>query len=194
VAYGLHPWFDEQPLDHDRLVALLRTPEAIALGEVGLDFSISGCDRDGQLSLLADQLEIAQRLELPIILHCRKAFNDLFRLLVRFDPPLRGVLHGFSRGPELAQRLIRAGLYLSFGGLVTRPGATRAREAVATVPADRLLFETDAPEVGIAEVPPAQVEPRHVRQIVEIVARLRGASFDDLVTQTTKNAITLFSL
>lgn len=192
VAYGLHPWVADEPLDLERLEALL--PGAVALGEVGLDFAVDHPDRRCQIEALQRQLELARRLDLPVILHCRRAFDALFALL-RQHGPLRGVLHAFSRGAELAGRAVRElDLHVAIGGAVTRPGALRARQSAAAVPSRRLLLETDAPSIGMEGLAAEETEPRHVARVAGAVAALRAEPLEAVAEETTRNARSLFGL
>jgi TatD DNase family protein len=190
----LHPWVTAEPLDVDRLAALLRDTRAVAVGEIGLDFVIDGADRVRQLAVLRTQLALAVELELPVILHCRGAFEELHAALRPFAPRLRGLLHAFSKGPELARRFTAAGLHIAFGGALTRPRAERARRSAQLVPRDRLLLETDAPSIGLEGIEPSRVEPCHVATIAESLARLRGEPLADIARATTDNARALFDL
>ena len=193
-ALGLHPWVAAEPLDVDRLAALLRDTRAVAVGEIGLDFAIDGADRVRQLAVLRTQLALAVELALPVILHCRGAFEELAAELRPFVPRLRGLLHAFSKGPELARRFSGLGLHIAFGGALTRPRAERARRSAQVVPRDRLLLETDAPSIGLDGIEPSRVEPCHVATIAESLARLRGEPLADLARATTDNARALFDL
>lgn len=192
-ALGLHPWMAAEPLDLAALRAALLACGAVAVGEIGLDFAIAGANRPRQLELLALQLELAVELDLAVILHCRAAFDELLALLGSHRGRLRGVVHAFSKGPELAGRLLELGLHLGFGGALTRPRA-RAQASVLAVPADRLLLETDAPSIGLQGIPAASVEPRHVADIATRCAELRGVPLPELARTTTENARRLFRL
>jgi TatD DNase family protein len=192
-AIGLHPWQAKEGIDADALGLELRECRAVAVGEIGLDFKVDGFDRDVQLAVLRTQLEVAVRLDLPVILHCRGAFEELLGLLVGFAPGLRGVIHAFSRGPELARRFTDLGFYVAFGGAVTRPDA-RARKAAFALPIDRLLFETDAPSIGLDGVLPENTEPHHVADIAGAVATLRGIDLEAVASASTANAARLFRL
>lgn len=191
-AFGLHPWVADQPLDLDELARRLREGGAVAIGEIGLDSQIEGPDLSAQIPALTAQLALARDLGLPVLLHCRGAFAELAELLERFSPPLSGVLHAFSRSPDLARRFLRLGLCLGIGGAVTRPRARRTRDTAATVPLERLVLETDAPSIGLEGLEPSAVEPRHVRDVAETVAELRGLTLAELATATTANAARLF--
>jgi TatD DNase family protein len=194
VAYGLHPWVAEQDLDLERLERLLQSEGAVAVGEIGLDYAVPSVERERQLEVFTHQLELARALDLPVILHCRKAYDDLIAVLQERSSGLAGVVHGFSRGPELGRRLVDLGLHLAFGGTVTRSGAHRARRSAAEMPLERILLETDAPSVGVAGVEPEAVEPRHVVQVAATVSEVRGEPFDRLARETTHNALSLFRL
>ena len=191
-ALGLHPWMAHEPIDFDELQRRLDRTGAVAVGEIGLDFKMDGFDRDRQLHLLSRQLEIARERDLPVLLHCRGAFEELLQAVAGFRGTLRGVIHAFSRGPELMHRLVESGLHIGLGGASTRPGARRAQKAAAAVPGNRLLLETDAPWIGMHGVDPRQVEPHHIVDIAASIGALRGQSTDQIAAITTANAINLF--
>jgi TatD DNase family protein len=191
-ALGLHPWAADQALDLADLEAGLRACGAVAVGEIGLDSKIDGPSLRVQVPVLERQLVLARELDLPVILHCRGAFGELAEILQRFDPPLRGVLHAFSRSADLADRFVRLGLHLGIGGAVTRPQAARVRSAVVAAPLERLVLETDAPAIGLHGVEAANTEPRHVREVAAAIAELRGCSLEAVAAATTCNAAALF--
>jgi TatD DNase family protein len=193
LAYGIHPWVSNLPFDQQRLAQLLAQEKTVALGEVGLDYAVRAPDREVQQRVLRQQLEIARQLDLPVILHCRDAAEDLLQILQHFSPPgLRGVIHGFSRSAELARRFLALGLHLAFGPMVTRPGSRKAQEAARAVPLDRLLLETDACAMGFSDLAAPQVEPRDLIRVAQQVALLRAMPLDDLARMTTDNAKQLF--
>lgn len=190
-AYGVHPWEAGAGIDLDALRA--RLPGAVAVGEIGLDTVVDAPDLQTQLPVFRDQLHLAQELDLPVILHCRGAF-DVFCDVVAAVGPVRGVVHAFSRGPELAQRFLDLGLHLGLGGAVTRPQAKRVRRAATTVSLERIVLETDAPGLGMDGVPDGENEPANVRRVAEALAELRETSIDEIAAETTRNARELFRL
>ncbi len=193
-ALGLHPWVADQSFDIDDLAGHLRDCKAVAVGEIGLDGMIDTPLMPVQIAVFEKQLELARDLDLPVILHCRGAFAEMAEILERFSPRLQGVLHAFTRSPELARRFLRLGLHLGIGGAVTRPRATRTRETVAAVPLEKILLETDAPSIGLDGVDPLAAEPRHVRDVALAIAALRGIDLEDVATTTTASAERLFGL
>ncbi len=178
----------------DHLAARLASTRAVAIGEIGLDTKISASGLPQQLPLLERQLALAVDLDLPVILHCRGAFEELLDAIARHGGRLRGVLHAYSRGPELAARFVAAGLHVALGGAVTRGRAKQVRRAAQTIPLGRLLLETDAPAIGLEGIPPEQTEPCHVREVARAVAALRGKAVGSVAAVTTANAEALFGL
>jgi len=200
-AYGIHPWLanEYQGLEQreeiiNDLRSHLNNPRALAIGEIGLDTKIESATLANQIPLLEAQLELALDLNLPVILHCRGAFDTLFAILANHNHKLRGVLHAYTRGPELGQQLIKAGLHLGFGGHITRPEAKRARLSAAELPLERLVLETDAPNIGLAGIPAEEVEPAHIPIIAQAMADLRNVPQKTIADATTANARTLFNL
>jgi TatD DNase family protein len=193
-AFGLHPWAAQEEVTARELESALSGGRAVAVGEIGLDFQIEGADRARQIALLEMQLDVAVARGLPVLLHCRGAFEELLALLGRRQGRVRGVVHAFSRGPTLAGRFVELGLHVAFGGAITRPSAERARRSAAAVPPDRLLLETDAPSIGLDGVPPEETEPRHVREVARALAALRGLAEEEVAELTSSNARRLFGV
>jgi TatD DNase family protein len=193
-AYGLHPWAAIENLEPAMLERALVENRAVAVGEIGLDFMRASPDKERQISALRLQLDVAASLDLPVLLHCRGAFEELFQLIKERGTRVRGVLHAFSKGPELGQRFIGLGLCLALGGALTRPNAKRAKHTATLAPIDCLLLETDAPSIGLEGVLPEETEPRHVAIIAQRLAELRGESLDAIAMRTTLNARRLFNI
>jgi TatD DNase family protein len=189
-ALGLHPWVADERLDAALLERRLREIGAVAVGEIGLDAKVD-VPLSRQADVFEQQLTLAARLGLPVLLHCRGAFDTLLEMVDK-TPGVAGVVHAFSRGPELAAQILDRGLYLAFGGAITRPRAHRARRAAHEAPRNRILLETDAPSIGLEGVPPAEVEPAHVADIAAALAETLGEPIEAVAGITTKNAKALF--
>lgn len=124
--------------------AVRRKNKAVAIGEIGLDYHFEGFDRELQKMYFEAQLELAEHLDLPVIIHDREAHGDCFEILIRHKH-VRGVLHSFSGSAEMAQELVKRGWYISFSGVLTFKNARKTVEAAEAVPLDRILLETDCP-------------------------------------------------
>jgi len=188
-AVGVHPLAMETATEADlaRLEALTRSFErVVAIGEVGLDVEAS-VPLSRQRQAFRRQALLARSLGLPMVLHVRGAVDALLEELRDLDwPSRRGVVHYFTGDEAQAERLVRSGLLLSVGKPVTRPEQTALRRAVALVPLDRLLLETDS-----YPLPGRLTEPRDVRLVAEAVAEIKGCSLDEVATATTRTFLDL---
>jgi len=194
-AYGLHPCYLDRHADDQDLVALatwLETHPAAAVGECGLDGIAP--DHDRQVRLLRGHFEIAQRFDLPLVLHARRAFEAMILELRRFGKPLRGVVHSFSGSAEQAHQLWNLGFFVGIGGPVTHDRARRLRKVVASLPAESLLLETDAPDQPGARHKGRRNEPAFLVEVLHSIAELRGDDPEALARSTTANARRLFGL
>jgi TatD DNase family protein len=189
---GQHPWFADRarPGWEERLERRLGQARA-GVGECGLDFAPGRPDRPVQEAVLVAQLRLARRLALPISLHCVRAWGRLTELLRREGVPSATVLHAFSGSAETARILQDLGLHLSFSAVLARPGATRVQAAAAAADPDRLLLETDAPDLAPPGVQ-GDNEPAHLPRVAEAAARIRGVSPEILAGQTRANALRVF--
>ena len=198
AGIGLHPaWinsvhmkngFSPEPL---RQMARLRAPAAV--GEIGLYYALENYSAGIQEKILRAQLELAALLALPVIIHCRRAFEPLY-LILRDFPGVVGVIHAYGGGPKMVGKFLALGYYIGIGGGVTRPNARKVRETALIVPADRILLETDAPYIGSHTVTKGESEPRDVLAAAHSLADLRGWSLAETVSLTTVNAERLFNL
>ena len=151
AAVGVHPEDCDgfQDSDLTELRQLLERPKVVAIGEIGLDYAVTGDSvlRTAQRHWFEQQMELAADRSLPVIIHCVRAYNDLIPIL-RHYPHVTPVIHGFTGSPELAERLLQAGGYLSFGHRTA--ASPKTRRALAAVPVDRVFFETDESPLPIA--------------------------------------------
>jgi TatD DNase family protein len=193
-AYGVHPWYLNEPINYGELLSFMKQPGRIAVGEIGLDFS-PGCPaRDIQIDAFEQQLDFALWLDLPVIIHCRKAHEVVLEIFTGYKKKLRGVMHSFSGSREIMERFIDLGFHISFSGSVTRRTARKYHRNVVAVPIDRLLLETDAPSIATETTIASEVEPRHTAEVARKVSELRGIPFEEVCRHTTGNAEKLFNL
>jgi TatD DNase family protein len=192
-AVGVHPNSAEQwnaDVQAD-LEAELARGDAVAVGEIGLDYFRQHANPDQQRAAFATQLQLAQAAGLPIIIHQRQAEAELLETLTPFAP-LRGVLHCFSGDADFAARCLELGLHLGVGGVATYPKSSAVREALAAAPLERLLLETDAPFLAPRSRRGKRNEPAYLLETLELIARERGVSADAIAHATTANALALF--
>ena len=193
AAYGLHPMYlDEHRPGHlSQLREWIERERPAAIGECGLDFFVGGLDPDLQREFLIGQLRLAREFDLPVILHARRAVDEVTALLRRIGG-LRGVVHSFSGSLQQAGILCEMGFLLGFGGPVTHARANRLRGIVASIPIERLLLETDAPDQPDAAIRGQRNEPARLPAIAQTIAELRGVSLENLAERTAANAVALF--
>lgn len=149
AALGIHPSdCQEMTGDADGILKgvekSLSHPKVVAIGEIGLDYYWEPYDKERQKYFFERQLEMARRLDLPVIIHCRNAIGDAVETVRKYEG-VRGVFHAYSGSAETVRELIPLGWYFSFGGALTYKNAHKVREAAAAVPHDRILIETDCP-------------------------------------------------
>jgi len=165
-AYGLHPLLlaKHRPGHLDELAAWLEREQPKAVGECGIDYFVEGLDRETQLMYFRRQLEIARDFDLPVIVHARRAFEEVIIELRRL-PGLRGVVHSWAGSEEQARRLFAMGFCLGLGGPVTYERATRIRRIAASMPLEFLLLETDAPDQPDSGRRGERNEPAYLRTV-----------------------------
>jgi TatD DNase family protein len=203
TAVGVHPNntanFNAWQLE--TLTALASSPKVIAIGEIGLDYYWDKSPRQVQRQAFEAQLEVAARLELPVIIHNREASDDVIDVLEQWAQSLPdalkdrpGVLHSFSAPLAVAERGLAAGFYLGFTGPVTFKKADDLRHVAARVPLDRILVETDGPFLTPAPHRGKRNEPAYIPYIVERLAALHRVTLEEMGRSTTENAARLFRL
>ncbi len=194
-AYGLHPMFlaAHQPEHLDLLRGWIERERPVAIGECGLDFFVEGLDREAQRMYFQRQLELAREFNLPLIVHARSAVEETIAAIRRIGN-LRGVIHSYSGSPEQAAQLWKLDFCLGIGGPVTYERARRLRAIVTHMPLEFLLLETDSPDQPLSGHRGERNEPAHLREVLEVVARLRDAQADAIALATSENARRLFDL
>ncbi|MDO4585995.1 MAG: TatD family hydrolase [Planctomycetia bacterium] len=229
AAIGVHPNYIQNISEDlwNQMDNLTQNNAVVGIGETGLDLYWNKSPLETQIDFLLRHIDLAQKKDLPVIIHCREAMKELLPILrqVRQSEkrevgsavssgisedefplaikergrfPLRGVIHSFCEGPEVAQELVELGFYLGFGGSLTFTNKKFAEigEAAKIVPEDRLLLETDSPFLtphpfrGKLE----RNEPLMTAFVAKKLAELRKVSNEEMICQTTKNAQTLFRL
>ena len=203
AAVGIHPSDGQSYTDIDRAMQTLadflgdaesrRARKIVALGEIGLDYHYEDTQKEHQQRFFNEQLALARSLSMPVIIHDREAHGDCFDT-VCCHSGVRGVFHSYSGSAEMARDLVRRGFYISFSGVVTFKNAPRVREAVAAVPLDRLLIETDCPYLTPHPHRGKMNHSGYMRYTAEAVAAVKGVDTDEICRITAENAKTLFGI
>ena len=168
-------------------------PKVKAVGEIGLDYYWQEVPRDLQKEVFRAQLALAQRLDMPVIVHDREAHGDSLAIVKEF-PGVRGVFHCYSGSVEDAETLIKLGWHLSFTGTITFKNARKAPEVIAAVPLDRIMVETDAPYMAPTPYRGKRSDSRYVYRMVETIAQIKGLTTQEVEEATTENGKRLFGI
>jgi len=191
ASVGVHPHEARHFTDSHaaRILELGQHPKVVAVGEIGLDYYYDHSPRDVQRQVLIRQMELARELELPIIIHCRDAWADLYETTETHwkSAGLGGILHCFSGSREDAHRFLDWGFLISFAGNLTFPKAVAMREGAREIPLDRLLIETDCPYLAPAPYRGKRNEPAYVRGVAQELAKLRNLTEEEIGYQVIQN-------
>lgn len=195
TSVGIHPEYASQFTEADvaKLESVAKAhKKVVAVGEIGLDYHYEGFDRDAQIKLFCTQVELANSLDIPVIVHCRDAIEDCLKILKELRP--KGVMHCFSGSWETARGILDLGMYLGFTGVLTFKNAKKAVEVVSKMPIELFLTETDCPYMAPE---PHRGEISHsgmIEFIVRRAAQIRNISEDELRSTAEKNAEDAFGL
>jgi TatD DNase family protein len=194
-AFGIHPLHVAEGSCQllEQLAACLAV--AVAVGEIGLDYYNDNANRHLQQELFKKQLQLARKLSLPVIIHCRKAFADTLAIFSEESQgELRGVMHAFSGSAETAREAIRLGLLIGVAGPVTWEGAVKPRQLLRSVPLEKIVLETDAPDLSPQQHRGKVNEPAFIMEIASKVADIKGITVQEVAGITSLNAKRLFNV
>lgn len=195
ACYGLHPYRADQhqPEQLDALRQILTTRDCVALGECGLDYRDNMPARETQDYYFQSQLEIAQELQLPVVIHSVRATEQVISALKQFDLP-GGMIHSYSGSYEQGMQLHDMGYRLSFGGAITYERARRLRDAASRLPLQSLLVETDAPDQTGSAHHDQRNEPAWIIEVIDTLCELRTEDRETIMHQLFENSAQLFGL
>ena len=195
-ALGLHPMFMDEHKDsdlHDLEMALSVGPIA-AIGEIGLDFYKAKTNRQAQLSLASAQVSIARAAELPVILHVRKAHDEMIKIISQAEFKEGGIVHAFNGSEHQAQKYYAMGFKLGFGGAMTYPRAAKLHRLADILPLDSIVLETDAPDMPPVTCTQSYNTPLHLFDNFRSLVTLRVETASKVANQTTANALSVLNL
>ncbi|MBQ3016823.1 MAG: TatD family hydrolase [Clostridia bacterium] len=199
TALGIHPSDARLIDDLDGALAeieemiLDKSSKCVALGEIGLDYHYEGTNKEMQIALFRRQMQMAERLGLPVVIHDRESHEDVMTV-IREYPGVTGVLHSFSGSAEMARELVKLGYVISFSGTVTFTNAKRPKEACAAVPLDKILIETDAPYLAPHPKRGTLNHSGNLEYTNRAVAMIKGISEEECAAKTEENARRFFGI
>lgn len=201
AAVGMHPHdarlFTDQTLN--QLEILAKDPKVVAIGEIGLDYFRNLSARTVQKKIFALQLQLALKLNKPVIIHCRDAYSDLLEIIDQvylakaISYPI-GVIHSFSGGVNYLQEFLKRGFYIGINGMITYPNSQHLIEAIKLCSDDKLLLETDAPFLAPQAYRGQRNEPAMVIEVAKLIAQIKQCPLNEVAHFTTLNAKQLFKL
>ncbi|SCH27451.1 Uncharacterized deoxyribonuclease YcfH [uncultured Ruminococcus sp.] len=193
-SVGIHPHDAQNCRDGylKELEALAKEEKVVAIGEIGLDYHYDFSPRDLQKKVFAEQLQLANFLDLPVIIHSREATADTMELLQKYHP--HGVVHCFSGSSQTAKEILSLGMYLGFTGVVTFNNAKKVLEAVKATPADRLLLETDCPYMAPVPHRGKTCTSDMIAFTAEKIAQLKEMDTQALIDQAHQNTLSCFGI
>jgi TatD DNase family protein len=166
----------------------------VAIGEIGLDYYRKFGDRDSQIELFIHQLELAERLDLPVIIHNREAGDDVLNILRDRLPAKGGILHCYSEDYEYARKALELNLYISFAGNVTYRNAKNLHDTARNMPIERMLIETESPFMVPAIYRGKRNKPSYLIETAKFVAELRNLPVEEMAETLTTNSLTFFNI
>lgn len=192
AAAGIHPENAAEVPENweSELERFLKHEKVIALGEIGLDYHYPEPPKDIQRGVFVKQLEIAKRLDMPVVIHSRDACADTLEILREYKP--RGVLHCFSGSAETAREVVKLGMYIGFTGVLTFKNSKKARAACEAVPTDRLLLETDCPYMAPEPHRGERCDSSMIRFTAEKMGEIKGVSAEEIIETARENGERLF--
>lgn len=198
AAIGIHPYFAKKSnkTDIETLYKLAKlNKNVVAIGEIGLDYYYNKEDKITQKDFFVRQIELAKELDLPIIIHDRKAHGDILSLIKQLKTSnLRGIMHCFGGSIEFAREMIKLGFYISFAGPIAYENSRKLKEVAKLIPIERILIETDSPYLSPPPCRGQRNNPKNLYYIAKELANLKGVSIEDLVQKTYENSMSIYSL
>ena len=194
AAIGVHPHEAEDCTDGDfaEIKKLFAHSKVVAVGEIGLDYHYDFSPRERQTELFTQQIKLANELDLPVIIHDREAHEDTLNILKELRP--KGVVHCFSGSREMAEEIVKLGLYIGLGGAVTFKNARKPIEVAEYLPLDRLLLETDAPYMTPVPFRGKRCDSAHIAYTAQKIAEVKGMDVQELIDACNENSKRLFGI
>lgn len=193
AAVGLHPeCLDENSInDLDKIKKLAKNEKVVAIGEIGLDYYYD-IPKDLQKTVFAKQLELAAELDMPVNIHDREAHGDTLEMLKKYKP--KGIVHCFSGSVEMAKEIVKLGMYIGIGGVVTFKNARKTVEVVESLPLERLVLETDCPYLSPVPFRGKRNDSSMIKYTAQRIAEIRKSTEEEILTITRRNAADVYKI
>lgn len=194
ASAGIHPENLENTPEGaiEQLEKLTKNKKVKAIGEIGLDYHYDGYDCEKQIKIFKEQLDLANQLNLPVIVHIRDAIEDSMKCLKEFKP--KGIVHCFSGSAETAKEVIKLGMYIGFTGVLTFKNAKKAVKALSEVPLDRLLMETDCPYMAPVPYRGKRCDSSMIPYISEVAGQIKCCTTEEILRQTLENGKQIYNI
>ncbi len=194
VTVGLHPqdiaYYTQE--DIDIIFGMFKDPRIICIGEIGLDYHWHPEEKERQKEMFIKQIELANEVQKPVMIHCREAIQDTYDILKEHRPQYGCVMHAFSGSVEMAREFVKLGCMISLGGPVTFKNAKTPKEVAIDIPLDYLLTETDSPYLTPTPYRGKRNESSYVKYVATEIAKLRGISVEALTEAIIQNYQRIF--
>ncbi|MGN1457918.1 MAG: TatD family hydrolase [Acutalibacteraceae bacterium] len=193
AAVGLHPeCLDENSIsDLNKIRELAKSEKVVAIGEIGLDYYYD-IPKDLQKTIFAKQLELAAELDMPINIHDREAHGDTLEMLKKYKP--KGIVHCFSGSVEMAKEIVKLGMYIGIGGVVTFKNARKTVEVVENIPLERIVLETDCPYLSPVPFRGKRNDSSMIKYTAQRIAEIKNTTEEEILTITRKNAADVYNI
>lgn len=194
---GVHPHSVSElvGLGLDEIEKLARDEKTVAIGEIGLDYYYENSPKQLQKEYFIEQIRLAKKLDLPIVIHSREAVKDTLDIIKsEKSSNLRGVMHCFSSSVEIAKEYVKLGFYIAIGGVVTFKNARVTKEVAKYVPLESLLIETDCPYLAPEPFRGKRNEPKYIKYTAEEIAKIKEVDLEEIAKITSANAKKLFEI
>lgn len=194
AAVGIHPeCANNLPKNYiEEIEKLAQHKKAVAIGEIGLDYYWDSVPRDIQKEVFIKQIELAKKLDMPVVVHDRDAHGDTLDILRKYKP--KGLVHCFSGSVEMCREIVKLGMSISLGGVVTFKNARHSVEVAEYIPLDKLLLETDAPYLSPVPFRGKRCDSSMIKYTAMKIAEIKGISMEELLNITTENSCRLYNI
>ncbi len=194
-SVGIHP-FNVNNLEEnweEKLLNLAKNEKVVAIGEAGLDYSEKNFSKEKQFEVFEKQLNLAEKLNLPAIIHSRDAEEDTLSIIENF-PNVKGVIHCFSGDLKLAEKYVEMGWFIGFTGIVTFKNADKTKKVAECMPLNNMVVETDCPYMAPEPLRGKVCDSSMLKFIIQKIADLRNISYDEVMNKTFENALKLYRI